>query len=97
MPDTPLAEIKTPLPKVRKSSKHKKYSELRDREYLLESEVTAMMKAAKSGRWGHRDSTLILMGYRHGLRISELVNLRWQQVDFKTGYDRLALACCAHL
>jgi type 1 fimbriae regulatory protein FimB/type 1 fimbriae regulatory protein FimE len=45
-----------------------------------------MMKAAKSvGRSGHRDSTLILLGYRHGLRISELVNLRWQQVDFKTG------------
>jgi type 1 fimbriae regulatory protein FimB/type 1 fimbriae regulatory protein FimE len=65
---------------------NKKYSETRDREYLLEAEVTAMMKAAKKGRWGHRDSTLILMGYRHGLRISELVNLRWQQVDFKTGH-----------
>jgi len=28
-----------------------------------------MIKAAKSGRWGHRDSTLILLGYRHGLKI----------------------------
>ena len=46
-----------------------------------------MMKAAKSvGRTGHRDSTLILVAYRHGLRISELVNLRWQQVDFETGH-----------
>jgi type 1 fimbriae regulatory protein FimB/type 1 fimbriae regulatory protein FimE len=45
-----------------------------------------MMRAAKTGRWGHRDALLILMGYRHGLRISELVNLRWQQVDFKSGH-----------
>jgi type 1 fimbriae regulatory protein FimB/type 1 fimbriae regulatory protein FimE len=43
---------------------------------LLESEVESMMRVAKTGRWGHRDALLILMGYRHGLRISELVNLR---------------------
>ena len=71
MLDTPLSENEAPLLKARESNKNQKYSELRDREYLLESEVGAMMKAAKSGRWGHRDSTLILVGYRHGLRISE--------------------------
>ena len=69
---------------------NKKYSEVRDREYLLESEVKAMMVAAKSvGRslkTRHRDSILILVAYRHGLRISELVNLRWQQVDLKTAH-----------
>jgi integrase len=67
-------------------SHNKKYSELRDREYLLEAEVTAMMKAARKGRWGYRDAALILMGYRHGLRISELISLRWQQVEFETGH-----------
>jgi len=72
--------------KPRESNRNKKYSEIRDREYLLESEVAAMMKAAKCGRWGNRDATLILMGYRHGLQISELVNLRWAAVDFKTGH-----------
>ena len=60
--------------------------DVRDREYLFEDEVEAMIKAARKGRWGHRDSTLILVGYRHGLRISELVNLRWQQINFKTGH-----------
>jgi type 1 fimbriae regulatory protein FimB/type 1 fimbriae regulatory protein FimE len=86
MSDALLPKTEAQEPKVRKSNNDRKYSEVRDREYLLESEVTAMMKAAKSvGRSGHRDSTLILLGYRHGLRISELVNLRWQQVDFKTG------------
>ena len=86
MPTARLPKTQTQVPKARKSNKNVKYSDLRDREYLLESEVEAMIKAAKSvGRSGHRDAALILVAYRHGLRISELVNLRWQQVDFKTG------------
>ena len=32
-----------------------------------------------------RDATLMLLAYRHGLRVSELVALRWEQVDFKAG------------
>jgi type 1 fimbriae regulatory protein FimB/type 1 fimbriae regulatory protein FimE len=45
-----------------------------------------MIKAAKAvGRHGNRDSTLILLAYRHGLRVSELVALRWEQVDFGSG------------
>ena len=58
----------------------------RTREHLLPSEVEVMFKAAKDvGRHGHRDATLILLAYRHGLRISELVALRWEQVDFSNG------------
>ena len=54
----------------------------REREYLTEREVNQIMKAAKSiGRHGHRDSTMILLAYRHGLRVSELVRLKWLQVD----------------
>lgn len=60
--------------------------EKRTREHLLPNEVEAMIKAASSfGRHGHRDSTLILLAYRHGLRVSELVALRWSQVDFSSG------------
>lgn len=45
-----------------------------------------MMGAArKIGRYGHRDATLILIAYRHGLRVSELVSLRWDQVDLSAG------------
>src|ERR1700688_794481 len=58
---------------------------LRPREYLTEAEVERLMAAAKDNRYGHRDATMALVAYRHGLRASELVDLRWEQVDFRTG------------
>jgi integrase len=58
--------------------------DLRTREYLTEAEVERLLTAANRNRWGHRDATMILVGYRHGLRVSELVDLRWDQVDFRT-------------
>jgi integrase len=57
---------------------------LRTREYLTEAEVERLMEAAKDNRWGHRDAPMILVAYRHGLRVSELVDLRWDQVEFRT-------------
>jgi type 1 fimbriae regulatory protein FimB/type 1 fimbriae regulatory protein FimE len=55
---------------------------LRTREHLTEAEVERLMDAARKNRWSNRDATMILVGYRHGLRVSELVDLRWDQVDF---------------
>lgn len=61
-------------------------AEKRSREHLFPTEVTAMISAAqKVGRHGLRDSTLILLAYRHGLRVSELVSIRWEQIDFVSG------------
>ncbi len=58
----------------------------RTREHLLPQEVEAMLKAARNvGRHGNRDPALILIAYRHGLRVSELVALRWEQVNFNGG------------
>jgi type 1 fimbriae regulatory protein FimE len=60
--------------------------ESRPREYLKESEIELLMKAAKKvGRHGHRDSTLILIAYRHAFRVSELTTLRWDAIDLKQG------------
>ena len=57
------------------------------REYLTPHEVDELMTVAKQrGRHGHRDATMILMAYRHGLRVSELCALRWDQVDLKAGF-----------
>jgi type 1 fimbriae regulatory protein FimB/type 1 fimbriae regulatory protein FimE len=45
-------------------------SSVRTREYLTGQEIEALMVAAKKGsRYGHRDATMILIGYRHGLRL----------------------------
>jgi integrase len=38
-----------------------------------------------NGRYGHRDATMILLAYRHGLRASELCDLQWHQVELNTG------------
>lgn len=54
-------------------------AELRTREYLTDAEVERLTDAAKRNRYGLRDATMILMVYRHGLRASELVDLRWDQ------------------
>ena len=57
----------------------------RPREYLTEAEIERLMDAARQNRWGHRDATAIFLAYRHGLRASELVALRWDDIDFTTG------------
>lgn len=55
---------------------------VRPREYLTDHEVQRLVQAAKqTGRHGHRDATVILIAYRHGLRVSEVVALRWDLVD----------------
>src|SRR5215471_1344156 len=56
-------------------------AELRTREYLDESEVERLIKAAKVNRQGQRDATMILIAFRHGLRAAELVDLRWDQIN----------------
>ena len=43
------------------------------------------MNAARKNRRGHRDATMVLVAYRHGFRPVELVDLRWDQVDFASG------------
>jgi integrase len=58
-------------------------AELRTREYLTPAEVEVLLDAARRKRWGHRDATAILVAYRHGLRAAELVDLRWEQIDFQ--------------
>jgi type 1 fimbriae regulatory protein FimB/type 1 fimbriae regulatory protein FimE len=59
-------------------------AELRTREYLTDAEVERLIEIAKDNRHGHRDATMILVAYRHGLRVAELTDLRWDQVAFAT-------------
>jgi type 1 fimbriae regulatory protein FimB/type 1 fimbriae regulatory protein FimE len=75
---TPATVKRTVTPRRRRNGG------LRTREYLTEAEVERLMKAATGNRHGHRDATMVLVAYRHGLRAAEVVDLRWDQVDFKT-------------
>lgn len=59
--------------------------DLRCREHLLPDEVESLIKAAKDTRYPLRNSMLILLMYRHGLRNSEAIALRWAQIDLKLG------------
>jgi type 1 fimbriae regulatory protein FimB/type 1 fimbriae regulatory protein FimE len=54
--------------------------------YLTEAQLSQLIKAARKGRHGQRDSTLILIMARHGLRVTEAVDLRWDQVDVTKGH-----------
>src|SRR5450759_4111630 len=75
------ATLSSPLPPRRQLNAAR-----RSREYLTPDEVEKVLQAAgRLGRHGPRDRTLILLAYRHGLRVSELVALRWDQVDLKAG------------
>ncbi|MGY8668754.1 tyrosine-type recombinase/integrase [Bradyrhizobium sp. UFLA05-109] len=74
----PATEKRTVTPRRRSNA------DLRTREYLTPTEVERLLRATKGNRWSHRDATMILIAYRHGLRAAELTDLRWDQIDFAT-------------
>ena len=63
--------------------RRKPNAEYRSREHLAEREVERLIEAMKGNRWGHRDATMVLIAFRHGLRASELVDLHWDQIDLE--------------
>lgn len=89
----PFSRQKSTPPNSESGKVSRKYSEVRSREYLTSDELEAIQKAAKGiGRHGHRDSTLILLSFRHGLRVSEVIALRWDHVDLKRGTIHISRA-----
>jgi integrase len=62
--------------------KRRRNRDVRTREYLTQAEVERLVQAAGRNHYAHRDATMILVAYRHGLRAAELVGLRWESVDF---------------
>ena len=58
----------------------------RSRRYFTEREVERLMDCArKHSRHGHRDATMVLVAYRHGLRASEVCDLQWHQIELAEG------------
>jgi type 1 fimbriae regulatory protein FimB/type 1 fimbriae regulatory protein FimE len=75
---TPNAENRTVAPPRAPNA------DLCTREHRTADEVEKLIEAAKAKRQGHRDGLMVLLAYRHGLRAAEMVDLRWEQADFKT-------------
>ena len=88
----PALRIVPPKIEIRKvaTPRRPRNDKVRTREYLTEAEVEALIAACKDNRQPHRDATMILIAFRHGLRASELVDLQWTQVDFEAA--RLAVS-----
>ena len=76
---SPAKEKRTVTPRRRPNT------DLRPREHLTEREVEKLIETAKRNRWGQRDSTMILVAFRHGLRASEVCGLQWSDVEFESG------------
>ena len=76
---SPATENRTVTPRRRPNA------ELRPREHLTEREIDKLIATAKGNRWGQRDSAMILIAFRHGLRASELCELQWSDVEFESG------------
>src|SRR5687768_2174400 len=74
------------MPNKRVPPRRKSNREVRSREYLTVDEVKRIRDAARRvGRNGFRDSLLITVAFRHGLRVTEVVNLKWDEVHFDDG------------
>lgn len=56
-----------------------------ERKYLTQPEMDRLLEAANRGRHPGRDRLMILMAFRHGLRVSELIALEWSSIDFVRG------------
>src|SRR5215467_9908215 len=82
MPAIPALKVVAPTHKKRTVGRRAN-AKYRSREHLTEREVERLIEAAKDNRWGQRDSTMVLLAFRHGLRATELVDLRWEQVDLE--------------
>jgi type 1 fimbriae regulatory protein FimB/type 1 fimbriae regulatory protein FimE len=81
MKSTHLKLVKRTVMRPVASPGRKSNESYRVREHLTEAEVEKLLKTLKANRYGHRDWLIGLLIYRHGLRVSEACDLRWDDID----------------
>jgi integrase len=67
-----------------KKDRAKQTVDRRGKDFLTEAEIKRFLEAARGGRHGIRDYLMMLMAYRHGLRVSELVDIRLKDLDLES-------------
>jgi len=85
-----------------KKDRAKQRVDRRGKDFLTEAEIKRFLEAARGGRNSIRDYLMMLMAYRHGLRVSELVDIRLKDLDLESAriYVRLFVpeavdwSCC---
>ena len=70
---------------VRTSTEPQNTVDDRPKNFLTEAEIADFLKAARKGRHGVRNYAMLLLAFRHGLRVSELINVRMPDIDLDTG------------
>jgi integrase len=73
--------------KVKRAKRVKPYGGARQN--LTQDELDRLFAALKRNRWGHRDYMVALVLVLHGLRVSELVDLKWDDIDWRAGTIRI--------
>ena len=66
------------------------------RRYFTQAELSKLIAAARKGRYGQRDATLVLLMARHGLRVSEAVDLEWVSKMIAVAGERAGLPYQTH-
>jgi len=85
-PRKPQASFSAKFKKSEAPPAKPRNADVRSREYLTPAESKALRESAKDiGRHGFRDWLLIMLMYRHGLRVGEAIDLKWDQVELRTG------------
>ncbi len=79
-----VAPVATPVTRQPPPIRRKNIDSRERGEFLKPDEVEQLCAAAASvGRHKERDYAMIFIAYRHGLRVSELVELTWDEINLK--------------
>ena len=79
------SQLKLVNPAVMWKARRKPYDG--QRQDLTRDEIDELFAALKRNRNGHRDYMIGLVCFLHGLRVSELIDLRWDDIDWRAGGD----------